>query len=56
MNEIIEIENKISGLYPIWLMENYPDEFMCKDKLIEGEENMAYYDEFESWIKNILFP
>jgi len=46
-----KIRDALDELHQEWLMENYPDEIMCKDDLIKMVDDGTYYDEFMDAVK-----
>jgi len=44
------VQERINDLYAYWLMEKYPEEVTCKDKLIDLIDQGRYYEEFEEWM------
>jgi len=50
----LDLDYELQELYGRWLMEDSPEDFSCKDQLIELIEAGHRYDEFVEEIKRNL--
>ena len=49
----MDLEDKMFGLYEEWFLDEFPDEYSCKDDFIEKIQNLQRFDDFKN--KVIMF-
>jgi len=50
----MDLSNELINLYEMWLMDNYPEDVTCKDRLIELSEEGYMRDEFIKEVNEVL--
>jgi len=51
---MMDLSNELEELYERWLIEEYPEDVTCKDKLIELSEQGYMRDEFIELVIEVL--